>query len=86
MFSNGVSQYDKNSAYTVSFNISEEKGWASQYKKTWNKVESQLFEKLATEPIKGKYVHGKLKAWKESIKIIFMVTFHATCIVMQRQC
>ena len=24
-----------------------------QYKKIWNEVESQLFEKLATEPIKG---------------------------------
>ena len=64
----GVSQYDKNSAYTMSFNISEEKEWVSQYKKTWNEVESQLFEKLATEPIKGKYVHGKLKTWKERIK------------------
>ena len=52
IFSYGVSQYDKNSAYTMSFNISEEKGWVSQYKKIWNEVESQLFEKLATEPIK----------------------------------
>ena len=86
VFSYGVSQYDKNSAYTMSFNVSKEKEWISQYKKIWIEVESQLFEKLATEPIKGKYVHGKLKAWKESIKIIFMVTFHATCIVMQRQC
>ena len=60
VFSYGVSQYDKNSAYTMSFNVSEEKEWVSQYKKIWNEVESQLFEKLATEPIKGegKYVHG----------------------------
>ena len=54
VFSYGVSQYDKNSAYTMSFNVSEEKEWVSQYKKIWNEVESQLFEKLATEPIKGK--------------------------------
>ena len=66
-----VSQYDKNSAYTMSFNVSEGKEWASQYKKIWNEVESQLFEKLATEPIKGKYIRGKLKMWKESIKINF---------------
>ena len=66
-----VSQYDKNSAYTMSFNVSEEKEWTSQYKKIWNEVESQLFEKLATEPIKGKYIRGKLKMWKESIKINF---------------
>ena len=45
IFSYGVSQYDKNSAYTMSCNVSEEKGWVSQYKKIWNEIESQLFEK-----------------------------------------
>ena len=57
----------------MSFNVSEGREWASQYKKIWNEVESQLFEKLATEPIKreGKYVHGKLKTWKERIKADF---------------
>ena len=34
------------------FNVSKAKEWLSQYKKIWNEVESQLFEKLATEPIK----------------------------------
>ena len=33
IFSQGVSQYDKNSAYTMSFNVPEEKEWVSQYKK-----------------------------------------------------
>ena len=58
--SNGVSQYDKYSAYTMSFNVSEAKEWVSQYKKIWNEVESQLFEKMATEVIKreGRYVNG----------------------------
>ena len=47
--------------------------WMSQYKNIWNGVESQLFEKLATEPIKreGKYVHGNLKTWKECVKSNF---------------
>ena len=45
IFSYGVSQYDKNSAYTMSCNVSEEKGWVSQYKKIWNEIESRLFEK-----------------------------------------
>ena len=73
IFSYGVSQYDKNSAYTMSFNVSEEKEWVSQYKKIWNEVESQLFEKLATEPIKGedRHVYGKLKTWKKRIKTNF---------------
>ena len=70
VFSYGVSQYDKNSAYKISFNVSEKKAWVSQYKKIWNEVESQLFEKLATKPIKrgGRCVNDKLKTWKERIK------------------
>ena len=73
IFSYGVSQCDKNSAYTMSFDVSEAKELVPQYKKIWNEVESQLFEKLTTEPIKGesKYVHGKLRMWKECIKTNF---------------
>ena len=37
----------------MSFNISEAKEWASQYKNIWNEADSQLFGKLATEPRKG---------------------------------
>ena len=48
IFSYGVSQYDKNSAYTMSFNVSEAKAWVAQYKKIWNEVQSQLFEKMAS--------------------------------------
>ena len=53
--------------------MSQEKAWKTQYKKIWNEVESQLFEKMATEPIKreGRYVSGKLKTWKERIKTNF---------------
>ena len=61
IFSHGVSQYNKNSAHKMSFNVSEEKGWVPQYKRIWNEVESQLFEKLATELIKSKHVYSKLK-------------------------
>ena len=63
IFSYGVSRYDKKSAHRKLFNVSEEKEWVSQYKRIWNEVESQLFEKLATESIKGdgKHVFGKLK-------------------------
>ena len=57
----------------MSFNVSDEKEWVSQYKKSWNEVESLLFKKLAAQPIKreGKYVNGKLKTWKERIKTNF---------------
>ena len=73
LFSYGVLLYDKNSAYTMSFNVPEEEAWKTQYKKIWNEVESQLFEKMATEPIKMEdtYVNGKLKTWKELIRTTF---------------
>ena len=73
IFSYGVSRYDKNSAYTMSFNVSEEKECVAQYEKIWDEVESDLFKKLAIEPIKGegRYVNGKLKTWKERIKTNF---------------
>ena len=71
IFSYGVSQYNENSAYAMSFNVSEEKGWVSQYKKIWTEVESQLFEKLMKEPIKGRCIYSKLKTWKEHIKTNF---------------
>ena len=48
MFSYGVSQYDKNSAYTMSFNVFEAREWMSQYKKIWNEVEPYL-KKMTTE-------------------------------------
>ena len=52
IFSYGVSQYDTNSVYVMSFNVSEEKAWETRYEKIWNKIGSQLFENMATEPIK----------------------------------
>ena len=73
IFSYGVSRCDKNSSYTMSFNVSEAAEWVLQYRNIWNEVESQLFEKLATGLTKGegKYVHGKLKMWNEHIKTSF---------------
>ena len=65
IFSYGVSQYDKNPNYTMSFNVSELPEWVLHYRKTWNEVHLQLFEKPITKPIRGeaKYMHGKLKKW-----------------------
>ena len=50
MFSYGVSQYDKNSAYTISFNVSEASKWVLQYNTIGNEVESQL-EKAGTSMV-----------------------------------
>ena len=67
IFSYGVLQCDNNSAYTMSSNVPEANEWVPQYKNIWNEAESQLFTKLTTEPIKSKYVNGKLKMWKKRI-------------------
>ena len=57
----------------MSFNNSEVSEWVLYYLNMWNQVELQLFEKLATETIKGigKYMHGKLKMWREHIRTNF---------------
>ena len=59
IFSYGVSQYDKNSAYTMSFNVSEEKKWMSQYKKIWNEVESQNRQKEKAGMSMASWKRGK---------------------------
>ena len=90
VFSYAVSQYDKNSAYTMSFNVFDEEARRDQNEKIWNDVESQLFEKMTAEPIKreGRYGHGKLKTWKECIKtnfhgqdVSYNIHFNATAVL-----
>ena len=46
VFSYGVSRYDKNAAYTMSFNVGEERNvnCLNYYKNIWKEVESQIFE------------------------------------------
>ena len=45
----------------MSLNVSEVKECVSQYKKIWNEVESQLFEKLATGPKKRR---RQVRSWQ----------------------
>lgn len=60
ILSDGMSQQNKNSVYTISFNIYGVLEWVIQYRNTRNEVELQVFEKLTTEPIKRerKYMNG----------------------------
>ena len=61
------------SFYTMSFNVYWVQEWVFQYRNTWNEVESQVFEKLITEPTKGEseYRHGNLKLWTKYIRKVF---------------
>ena len=45
IFSYGVSQYNQNSAYKLSFDVSEEKEWVSQYTKIWNELSHSYLKK-----------------------------------------
>ena len=72
VFSYGVSQYNENAAYTMSFDVENHKEWVDKYEKVWEEVESQIFEKLSTKPVRdGKYVNSKLKTWKDKITTHF---------------
>ena len=56
------------------FNVSEVSEWGFYFRKIWNEVESQLFEKQSAEPIKqeGKYMHDK----PETLKGCLRTNFH----------
>ena len=62
IFSYGVSQYGKSSGYTMPFNVFQILEWVFNYQKIWNKIQSQLREKLTTKPIKVEcnYMRSKL--------------------------
>ena len=46
VFSNGVMQYNENSAYTMSFDLDGRKDWLEKYELVWNKVEQKMFQCL----------------------------------------
>ena len=75
IFSYGLCQFDKNPAYAMPFNVYEVPEWVIYFWNLSNQVESQLFEKLSTEPIKrkSKYMHDKLKTQKGCFKTNFLV-------------
>ena len=53
IFSYSVTQNGKSSAYTMQFNASEIPDWVLHFSNILNEVDSQLFEKLTTEFLKG---------------------------------
>ena len=68
VFSYGVSRYNENSAYTMSFIVDEHEEWRNHYRKIWETVESQIFNSLTTSPVKeDRYINTKLKCWKDKI-------------------
>ena len=43
VFSYGITQYSKNSAWKMGFNLKDHEEWVNDYRKIWKAVEEQLF-------------------------------------------
>ena len=39
VFNYGVSQYDKNATYTMSFNVGDNMNWLDKYQRVWKEIE-----------------------------------------------
>lgn len=70
IFSYGVFQYNRNSAYTMPCKVSQLPGSLLHYRNIWVEVQLQLREKRTTDPIRreGKYMHSFLEMQEEQIK------------------
>ena len=72
VFSYGVSQYSKNSAWKMGFNLKDHEEWVNDYRKIWKAVEEQLFVTFTSEPLKeGCYLNAKLNVYKDKIRTNF---------------
>ena len=72
VFSYGVSQYSKNSAWKMGFNLKDHEEWVNDYRKIWKAVEEQLFVTFTSEPLKeGCYLNAKLNVYKDKIRTRF---------------
>ena len=72
VFSYGVSQYSKNSAWKMGFNLKDHEEWVNDYRKIWKAVEEQLFVTFTSEPLKeGCYLNAKLNVYKDKIRTDF---------------
>jgi len=81
--SNGVSQYNENSAWKMGFNVSEEPAWVKKYESVWEKVEELMFQKLTGTPLNnGKYINPKVIVWEDEIK----TRFNGQCVPFKRHC
>ena len=70
--SNGVSQYNENSAWKMGFNVSEDPVWVHQYVAIWNRIQELISEKLAKSPLNNdQYINPKLIEWEGNIKTQF---------------
>ena len=75
--SSGVRRYNKNSAWKMGFDVSEDQAWIDQYKRVCERVEELLFYNLSGSPLNnGKYINPKLLTWNNEVKTRFVNGWH----------
>ena len=86
VFSYGVTQYSKNSAWKMGFNVEDhEEGWVKDCRKVLKVVEDQMFTTFTSPPVKeSSFLHAKVKQWKDKIWTNFLgKTSHTTSATKQ---
>ena len=71
-WSSGVSRYNDNASWRMSFNVEEDLTWIDQYKMIWDRIEVLLKQKLSGAPLNNKkYINPKLITWNGNIRTRF---------------
>ena len=72
IYSNGVSQYNKTSSWTMGFGLEYHEEWLTRYKKIWSLIEKQIFTSLTKSCVnKDVYINPKIKQWNNEITTNF---------------
>ena len=65
--SSGCQQYDKNSAWKMGFDVSEDERWIIKFKAICDEIESLILQKLSSAPLnREKYINPKLITWEDN--------------------
>ena len=66
--SSGCQKYDKNSAWKMGFDVSDDERWIIKFKAICDKIESLISQKLSSPPLNNeKYINPKLLSWDGKI-------------------
>ena len=64
----GVTRYDENSKYSMSFLLDDHLEWKSKYNSIWHTIDREIGKSLTIEPIKNEcFLNGKIRCYKDEI-------------------
>ena len=64
----GVTKYDENSKYSMSFLFEDHLDWKTKYNSIWDTIEREIGKSLTIEPIKNEcFLNGKIRCYKDDI-------------------